>query len=326
MKKLSAIILGIALIFGLFGCSAPPKKLIKINIAFQQWVGYGPLYLAQEKGFFAQEGIELFFVDEQLDYSRRDAFKEGILDCEAGTIDLLVSKRSFGVPVVAVLELDHSFGGEAIVADSQIRSLEDLIGKRVVFSRDDVNETFISYLFDKKGLSLKDISIISRSPEKVADAFLAKEADAAVTWEPWVTRALALPGAHILVSTRDEPGIIVDTLNVREDFLRNNPQAVKALMRGWFRAVKYYQNNPDLSSQIIAKYYNVTPETYRQNVKCLQWIGYQEQVGSARTGTWKKIFDLIAKLKFDNGRITKLPDSVAAVDTELIQKIYENIQ
>jgi len=62
----------------------------------QEWVGYGLLYLAREKEFFKEEGIELVFVDEQLDSARRDAFKQGMLDCEAGTIDLLVAKRAQG--------------------------------------------------------------------------------------------------------------------------------------------------------------------------------------------------------------------------------------
>ncbi|HNW40196.1 MAG TPA: ABC transporter substrate-binding protein, partial [Candidatus Omnitrophota bacterium] len=292
----------------------------------QEWVGYGPFYLAQEKGFFVQDGIEVFFIDEELDSNRRDAFKAGILDCEVGTIDLLVSKRAQNTPVIAVLELDCSFGGDAIVADKSIKSLNDLIGKRIVFSRDDVSETFISYLFHKKGLSLKDISIITRPPDKVADVFLGKEAEAVVTWEPWVTRALARPGAHILVSTRQTPEVIIDTLNVREDFLKNNPQAVSALMRGWFKAIEYLKDHPEEGSRIIARHYKITPLAYRQSIERLKWIGYKEQIDPSQAKARKEIFDLIAQLKFNNGRISKLPDSENSFDSVLIRKIYENSQ
>ncbi|MCX5715157.1 MAG: ABC transporter substrate-binding protein, partial [Candidatus Omnitrophica bacterium] len=70
------------------GCRPKPKeaRLTRVSIAFQNWVGYGPLYLAQEKGFFKDEGIELVFIDEQLDAARGDALRAGMLDCEAGTI------------------------------------------------------------------------------------------------------------------------------------------------------------------------------------------------------------------------------------------------
>ena len=201
----------------LCACSNNPveKKLFPINIAFQEWVGYGPFYLAQEKGFLKDEGIELDFIDEQLDSARREAFVSRILDCEAGTVDLLVSKRAQDVPVTAVMELDYSFGADGIITANSIKELKNLVGKRVTFARDDVGETFISYLFYKAGLSMDDITIVSRYPENVSDAFLNNEADAVVTWEPWLSKALKRPQSHILVTSKDVPGAIIDTLNVR---------------------------------------------------------------------------------------------------------------
>ena len=148
-NRIPALLFLLLILLTFFGCVPQEKKpdLISINIAFQQWVGYGLFYLAQEKGFCKEEGIDLVFVDEQLDSARRDAFKAGMLDCEGGTIDLLVSKSSQDTPIVAVMEIDQSFGGDAIVADKNIKKLEDLIGKRVAMSRDDVGETFVSVLF-----------------------------------------------------------------------------------------------------------------------------------------------------------------------------------
>jgi ABC-type nitrate/sulfonate/bicarbonate transport system substrate-binding protein len=111
------------------GCTPQKNQnnLPRLSIAFQSWVGYGPLYLAQEKGFFKKEGLELFFVDEQLDSARRVALKQGILDCEAGTLDLLVNKRDLDTSVVAVLELDYSFGADGIVAAENTKTLPDLL-------------------------------------------------------------------------------------------------------------------------------------------------------------------------------------------------------
>ncbi|MFH1075218.1 MAG: hypothetical protein V1752_09045, partial [Candidatus Firestonebacteria bacterium] len=85
MKKIAIFLFCIMLTATIAGCSQKPKvKLTSVTIAFQEWVGYGPFYLAQEKGFCKEEGIELGFIDEQLDSARRDAFKQGMLDCEAG--------------------------------------------------------------------------------------------------------------------------------------------------------------------------------------------------------------------------------------------------
>ncbi len=323
--RIAGICLALSVLFSA-GCSRQPKKpeLETMNIAFQEWVGYGPLYLAREKGFFKDEGMELIFIDERLDSARRDAFKQGMLDCEAGTIDLLVSKRAQDTPVVAVLELDHSVGGDGIVAIKDIQKIEDLIGKRIAFARDDVGETFLSYLFYKTGLSLDDITVVPRSPDDAWKALSEGKADAVVTWGPWLSKAARMPDAHILISTKDYPGIIVDTLNVREDIVRNNPELLRKLMRGWFKAVKYYEKHPVESSAIIAKFCNISPREYREGVEGIEWISYEEQMSAEHSGKRLEIFRAVSRIKFSEGRIHKEPNARESINTTLLEKLYEN--
>lgn len=310
----------------LSGCVQKPKeeKLTSINIAFQSWVGYGPFYLAQEKGFCREEGIDLNIIDEQLDSSRRDAFKQGMLDFEGGTIDLLVSKVAQDTPILAVMELDRSFGSDAIVADKDIDKLEDLVGKRVALARDDVGETFFSFLLFKQGLPIDKVRMVSVDSEGVAKAFLSDEADACATWEPQVSEALKKPGAHILVSSREYQGIIIDTLNVRRDLFINHPQLVRGLMRAWFKALRYYKENPARASEIIAKYYKITPAEYRKQVEGLKWSDYEKQNINLRYKEWVDAFDVIAQIKFTNKRILQKPDSLKYLDRSLLEGLYED--
>jgi NitT/TauT family transport system substrate-binding protein len=308
------------------GCAkqSANQKLTSVTIAFQAWVGYGPFYLAQEKGFYEKEGLDIIFVNEQLDSARRQAFKERMLDCEAATLDLLISKVALDTPVVAVMQIDASSGADAIVVLGDIKTLNDLIGKRVALARDDVGETFISTLFYKNNLPFNGLHIIPRMPEEVAQAFVNGQADACVTWEPQVTEALKVPGAHVLASTREYPGIIIDTLNVRRDLVENNPELVKKLMRGWFKGVKYYKEHPIEASGIIAKHYNITPEQYRKQVEGLKWIEYQDQIDSSGYQRWLDIFNTIVEVKIINNRISQKPDIAKALNHTLIGKLYEN--
>ena len=312
----------------LFGCysDSKPKDIEELTIAFQEWVGYGPLYLAAEKGFFKDEGLRLKFIDEQLDSARRDAFLAGMLDCEAGTIDLLISKRAQGASIVAVMELDLSYGSDGIVVNEEIKSLEDLSGKKVVLTRGDVGENFIAYLFKKQGLSLDGVTIISRRLEDVAEVFLEGGADAVVTWQPWIAKALKRPGSHILVTSRDEPGIIIDVLNVREDLLKTNPGSIKKLMRGWFKAVAWYKQHPQEASEIVAKYYNISPQAYQEQVKGLKWLDYQEQLKNREIIKWREAFDLISEIKFKNSKTGQRPLFDKSIDRTLLKTLYEDSQ
>lgn len=315
------------LVAGMAGCArhrteAPKPK--KVTIAFQEWVGYGLFYLAQEKGFCRDEGIELVFIDEQLDSARRDAFRLKMLDCEAGTIDLLVSKRARGVPLVAVMELDRSYGADGIVATRDIRTVGDLTGKRVAMARDDVGETFVSHVLHRAGLSLDKVTTVLEAPDRVGEAFLREGADAAATWEPQLSRALGRPGAHVLVSTRDEPGIIIDTLNVREDIVRADPKLVRGLMRAWFRALEYYREHPVEARAIIAPHFNYTPEQYGKAVEGLTWTTYAGQTASNEAGSRIDAFNEVAAVKLLNKRISAKPDAASGFNDALLKGLYED--
>lgn len=325
VKKIAISIFCITLAM-IVGCTkrASESKLTSVTIAFQEWVGYGPFYLAREKGFMQEEGIGLIFVDEKLDSARRDAFKEGMLDCEAGTIDLLVSKAAQDTSIVAVMEIDQSCGSDAIVAGENIKKLEDLAGKRVALARDDVGETFISTLFYKNGLSFNSMIIVPKKTEEVAQAFLDGKADACVTWEPQVSEALTRPGAHILTSTKEHPDIIIDTLNVRRDLVENNPRLVRKLIRAWFKGLKYYREHPDEASEIIAKYYKITPEQYRKQVAGLLWDDYEKQHASPEGKEWIAIFNTVAEVKLANARISQKPEASKFINRTLLEKLYED--
>ena len=58
------------------GCRrrAEAAALQRVSIAFQEWVGYGPLYLAQDKGFFEEEGVGLL---RDASYGRHPTSPEG---------------------------------------------------------------------------------------------------------------------------------------------------------------------------------------------------------------------------------------------------------
>jgi len=328
--KIKNIILLSACILSLVsgGCSRKSQepKLKSVSIAFQSWIGYGPLYLADELGFFKDEGIEVIFVDEQLDSARRDAFKAGILDCEAGTLDLLINKRAQGIPIVSVFDIDLSFGADAIVATSQIKELKDLIGKRVAFAMGNVSDTFISCVFSKEGLRMEDINIVAINPDKAADVFLAGQVDAVVTWEPLVSKALERPGAHILLSSKDRPGIIVDTFNIREDIIKNDPGLVKGIMRAWFRAFKFCEENPSEANRIISRHFNISPDEFKKEALGLKWIDYKDQISDVECEKRCEVFDLIAQIKLERKTIISKPDAESGTNRKLIKELYENSQ
>src|SRR4029453_8663519 len=63
--------------------------------------------------------------------------------------------------------------------------------------------------------------------------FLDHKTDAAVVWEPDVTRALATPGVIKLLSTADTQRLIIDVLIANRSVLQQDPELIKLLLTNY---------------------------------------------------------------------------------------------
>src|SRR5690348_59937 len=77
LRLVAVLISGIALA----ATSAPSAAADPVKIGFNIWVGYGPLYIARDKGFFRKRGIdaELIVMEE---------VREKLGDLAAGKLDM----------------------------------------------------------------------------------------------------------------------------------------------------------------------------------------------------------------------------------------------
>jgi NitT/TauT family transport system substrate-binding protein len=96
------------------------------------WVGFGPLFVAQEKGFFAKEGIEVSLIRNDDHTAAFAGLAAGHVDAVAGGLqDVAVFSEPGEEPLLCVLANDDTRGADGIVADRDIRSIADLEGKTV---------------------------------------------------------------------------------------------------------------------------------------------------------------------------------------------------
>jgi NitT/TauT family transport system substrate-binding protein len=217
------------------------------------WVGYGPLFLARDKRFFDEAGVSIELKTFEDPKTRFFALISGRLDGIATTIDTASLYWTPQHPFRSVLGLDDSKGGDGIVAVDTIKTIKDLRGRTVAFNKGSVSHFFLSVLLRKNGLTEKDIHGVQMQQDDAGAAFVAHKVDAAVTWEPWLTRAKRTPGGHVLVDSSSTPGLIVDILLFRSDVIKSHPDAVKAAVTGWYKAVDYWKHNPDESDALMAK-------------------------------------------------------------------------
>lgn len=230
------------------GGSAQAKSF---SVATLTWVGYAPIYLAQEKGFF--EGIEVQLTKIEDTPARRAALASGNVQGSVDILDSFTNGAAAGLPASVVLKLDDSMGGDGIVVRKSINSIQDLRGKTVAYPQGLPSHFFLLALLDDAGMKITDVESRPMEADQAGAAFVSGSVDAAVTWEPWLSRAAAMPDGKILTTSRETPGLIVDVFTVRNDFLRDNPDVVRAFLRGWFRAVELWKANPKEADPILAR-------------------------------------------------------------------------
>ncbi len=250
-----------------------------IKLGMSTWLGYAPLYLAKEKGFFQKRGLDVEIVVIESPADRRAAFAADKIQGFATTVDTHVMTAAAENPIKLkqVLALDDSHGGDGIVSKKEIKTVKDLKGKTVAAQLGAGASYFwLNYVLAQNGMKLSDIKAIDMKAGDAGSAFVAGKVDAAVTWEPWLSRARETPFGHVLISSDKTPGIIVDSLAFKPDFIKKRGGDVKNIVAGWFEAVKFAADNPKEADAIMAKFTGQKPEEFTKEKTGVRFYGEKE--------------------------------------------------
>ena len=247
--------------------------------------------------------------------------ERGEVQAIAETVDQLVLDHSQGIHSVAVSGMDFSNGADGMVAINSIKTIHDLKGKTVLVQKNYASEALLDYLLEKNGIAFSDVNTIDTEAGAAGAAFAAGKTEAAVTFEPWLSKAKERAGGHILISSKDAPGVIVDILSVQEQYLKDHPDVVTKVVRGWFRAVEYWKAHPEESNAIMAKYYQISPQEFADQVSGLIWPTHDETVKYFTKGATPSIYDIadtFVNVFRKTGQIKDTPDMTSAVDASIL--------
>ena len=254
MKKfiwqLVPLLLGIAL---LPITGAAPARADTVKIAHSTWVGYGPLYIARDKGIFKKNGVDVDLVVMEDPKERFPTLMADKIQMIASTVDTALLYLKKPTDFQYVVAIDDSNGGDGIVAVKDIKTIGDLKGKKVAVNEGSVSEFYLNVLLAKAGLKEADLNTVNMTAGDAGGAFVAKRVDAAVTWEPWLTKGKSTDFGHLLVDSSTTPGLITDVIIVKTAWAQAHQKEVAAIVKSWNEAVAYYRANPDESIAIMAK-------------------------------------------------------------------------
>jgi len=115
--------------------------------------------------------------------------------------------------------------------------MSDLRGKRIGVEDTALGDYVLARALQVHGMGDSEITPVSLTVDQTVAAFKSGEVDAVVTFEPFKSSITKLGGMKVFDSS-EIPDEVVDVLVVHSEFARQNPAAVKAVVRGWLQAAE----------------------------------------------------------------------------------------
>ncbi len=278
MKKVCALLFAGVVVLGMFSACSRQDSNDPVRIGINPWPGYEFLYLAAEKGFFMAEGLEVELLELASLADVKRTFEQGRADGMASTIIEAVQVASASNnPIALVLVPDYSNGGDIIVAREPFSSMADLKGKKVGVELGLLGTYILSRATETAGLSLDDVVEINVEQLSAREALLSGQVDAMVTYPPFSTEILKLPGVKQIFSTREIPGEVIDAVSIRVDALENPQQWQEKFHSAWQRALDFTAENPAEAYRIMAGREGISVEEFEDALKGISVISSQDQ-------------------------------------------------
>jgi NitT/TauT family transport system substrate-binding protein len=305
--------------------SAPeaPKAPMALTVGHDSWVGYSGVFIAADLGYFKDAGLDVKLKPFSNPGDTLPALVAGQLDIGLTTLqNLAVLNGNGNTDVVAIALVDSSNGADAVVAKKQYASIKDLKGKKVALTLGEVNHFLFLNGLKQAGMTPASVKITSMSADDAGAAFLAGKVDAAVTWEPWVTKATKT-GGHVIFTSAAIPDTIMDSIAIRESKLKENAAAYKSFIVAVDRGVQYLKSDPEKAWPIIGKHLDAPPEDVKGMLAGDKIYGLAENkqlFGTAgEPGPAYKSMKAVVDFSVESKLVKKAPDPASLFDPSLVR-------
>ena len=296
---------------GLIAAGAAHAQETKIALGMSGWTGFAPLTLADKAGIFKKNGldVELRMIPQK---DRHLALASGAIQCAATTVETHVAWNANGVPITQIFQMDKSYGADGLAVRNDVKTFADLKGKSVGVSAPGTAPFFgLAWMLSKNGMSLKDVKLVSLEPQPAAQAFVAGQNDAAMTYEPYLSTVRTNPAAgKILATTLDYP-MVMDTVGCAPTWLKSNAKAAQALANSYFEALELIKADPARANDIMGSAVKQTGEKFAESSKYLRW---QDKAANQKffSGELMQFMKDSVPILLEAGVIRKAPDDLNA--------------
>ena len=255
-----------------------------------QFAGY---YVAQEKGFYKEAGVEVDFQHPSASYSAANRLFEGSSDMITQQLVQAMIAIDRGIPMVHVLQTSQRNSLVLVSKSDSIRTIDDLKGKKVGVWKSGFGD--LAYIMDSE----KDLDIQWIPYLESVNLFLSGAIDAtlAMSYNEFLKiRVAGHEDKPVIRFSETEYDYPEDGLYVSTDFYQRYPDKVKAFAEASRKGWEWAHEHPEETLDIVMKW--AERENVHTNRIHQQWMLEQILEIQCKDGEKKPSFQLDAA-KFD---------------------------
>ncbi len=236
------------------GCQEQPEEYTgpveEITLAAFSGETGALVYVAEDQGFFEENGLEVTITDYASGKAATDALIDGEADIATSADFVFVSNsfdhadlRVFGTVATAeVIEL-------VARKDKGITTPTDLNGKKIGVTRRSSAESDLGKFLLYNGLSIDDVELVDLNPSGIVEAVINGDVDAGVTWDPNVYNIKEELGDNAVSWSVVESFYFV--LITKEDWIEDNPSASERFIKSVLEAEDYIKDNSEEAKEFV---------------------------------------------------------------------------
>jgi NitT/TauT family transport system substrate-binding protein len=289
MRTLAALAVGTMVALAA-GAQAPEKKKITIAVGGKNLFYYLPLSVAERKGYFRDEGLEVEIPDFAGGAKALQALVGGSADMVSGAYEHTINMAAKKQPIKAVV-LQAKFSSIVLLLPkdkaAKYKGPADLKGLKVgVTAPGSSTNMFVNNILAKGGLKPTDISVVGVGAGSGAVAAMEKgEIDALSNLDPVITQ-LESTGKFVPVAdSRTEKGMQeiyggdyhASVIYITDEYIRKYPNTVQAVVNAMVRANRWVAKATpqEIVDLMPDAYKGGNPSLYKQGL-LKNMIGYSE--------------------------------------------------
>jgi len=289
---------------------------VTISEAFEVFL-HAPLWVAYEKGFFKDEGLDMNISIAGGDEKAWAAVVKGEAQFAVGDpmfVAISGDRGQQGRVVASILNGMPFWGVAKNPAVTEIEQASDLGTYKVAtLPAPSTNYALQKQMFESAGLkpNIQEVAFGALLP-----ALYAGEVDIALEFEPNVSTAVK-EGNRIVYSLSDYyPDFAFTGLTATPDYIENNPETTQKIVNAFQRANTYIRTNTEDAAKALAKRFNIPEDIALNALKNL----VEKNVVTADTITSKDAWDVAANVRRDLGDLKNAAPYETYVVTTFSQK------